>query len=293
MGTEVVFWGKVHWSLGREGWQSRWFIFITNTQWVKVFCLTDAVFRAEMWRCVGRTDRRTDASLRISVVLLSSYKLHNDSYSYYISFVWSYDVALWDISPYLVEWGTCVVIRLLRPTRPRSVSPAYPFTLGQFTNNTAVRLPPETDQRRNEISPSASGTFPQRRLLRIGVGSPHANSSVNGALCILQYRDESATKGCGCGHLARPHGRVPDSLLLRLLTKRHCNCRVPIDIKSLGANFQYLIAHLYRNLKYRDKDRDITPNSPWLITAEHTAPTCCQPVVVFTFCTCVTWNKPP
>ena len=34
--TEVVFWGKVPWSLGREGWQSRWFIFITNTPWVKV-----------------------------------------------------------------------------------------------------------------------------------------------------------------------------------------------------------------------------------------------------------------
>ena len=32
--------------------------------------------------------------------------------SYYVSFVWSCNVALWDISLHLVEWGTCAVIRL-------------------------------------------------------------------------------------------------------------------------------------------------------------------------------------
>ena len=35
-----------------------------------------------------------------------------DSYSYYVTFVWSCNVALWDISLYLVEWGTCADIRL-------------------------------------------------------------------------------------------------------------------------------------------------------------------------------------
>ena len=37
-GMEAIFWGKVHSSLGRECWPSWWFIFITNTRWVKVFC---------------------------------------------------------------------------------------------------------------------------------------------------------------------------------------------------------------------------------------------------------------
>ena len=35
-----------------------------------------------------------------------------DSYSYYVTFVWSSSYALWDISPYLVELGTCVVTRV-------------------------------------------------------------------------------------------------------------------------------------------------------------------------------------
>ena len=34
-----------------------------------------------------------------------------DSYSYYVTFVWSCNVALCDISLYFVELGTCVVIR--------------------------------------------------------------------------------------------------------------------------------------------------------------------------------------
>lgn len=37
-GTESVFRGKVHWCLGLEDWSSHWFIFITNTLRVKVFC---------------------------------------------------------------------------------------------------------------------------------------------------------------------------------------------------------------------------------------------------------------
>ena len=51
-----------------------------------------------------------------------------------------------------------------------------------FTNNTALILTPEADQCRSKISLlAASDTFTQRRVRRIGAGSPHANSSVNRA----------------------------------------------------------------------------------------------------------------
>ena len=44
-------------------------------------------------------------------------------------------------------------------------------------------LLPEVDQRCCEISPlAASETFTQRRRQRIGAGSPHPNSSENGAI---------------------------------------------------------------------------------------------------------------
>ena len=60
--------------------------------------------------------------------------------------------------------------------------PDYLFTLGWLTNNAALILPTEADQHRTEISPlSASETFTQRRVQRIGTGSPHANGSVNRA----------------------------------------------------------------------------------------------------------------
>ena len=53
----------------------------------------------------------------------------------------------------------------VRPTRPCSVPPDYPFTLGQLTNNGSLKLPPEADWRRREISSlSASETFTQRRV---------------------------------------------------------------------------------------------------------------------------------
>ena len=69
----------------------------------------------------------------------------------------------------------------VRPTRPRSAPPDYPFTLGRLTNNAAL-IPPEADQRRSKISPlSTSETFTQRRVWRIAAGSPHANGSVKEA----------------------------------------------------------------------------------------------------------------
>ena len=44
VGTEAVFSEKVHWSLVLEGWLSQWFIFITNSRWVEVFCRWQMLF---------------------------------------------------------------------------------------------------------------------------------------------------------------------------------------------------------------------------------------------------------
>ena len=44
MGRETVYLGKVHWSLGLEGWPSWRFFFNTNTKWVKVFCRWQTLF---------------------------------------------------------------------------------------------------------------------------------------------------------------------------------------------------------------------------------------------------------
>ena len=45
-------------SLGWEDWTSRWFLFVTNTQWVKVFCQWQALFFGQ--KCdeesVGQTE---------------------------------------------------------------------------------------------------------------------------------------------------------------------------------------------------------------------------------------------
>ena len=65
-----------------------------------VVCQPDTVFQPEMWRRVDRTGGRTDVSPCISAVFLSKW-VAKDSH-----------VALWDISLYLIEWRTCVDIRL-------------------------------------------------------------------------------------------------------------------------------------------------------------------------------------
>ena len=41
---KAVFWGKVHWSLNREGWRSWWFISEQPLEWVKVFCRWQTLF---------------------------------------------------------------------------------------------------------------------------------------------------------------------------------------------------------------------------------------------------------
>ena len=79
---------------------------------LKFLPVTNAVFWAEMWGRVGRTGSRTDAYPHTAAVFFLLIYVAKDSYSYYVTFVRSCSVALWDISLYLVEWRTCTVIRL-------------------------------------------------------------------------------------------------------------------------------------------------------------------------------------
>ena len=136
--------------------------------------VTDAVFQAEMWQIVGRTGGRTGASPLISAVFFSSYKLPKT--------VTVNTLLLF--GPVMLLCGKFLFIKLsyqsVRPTHPRSAPPAYPFTLVRFTNNTALLLPQEADQRRREVSPLAvSETFTQRRRRRIGGSQdPHMQTAV-------------------------------------------------------------------------------------------------------------------
>ena len=59
-----------------------------------------------------RTDRKIDASPHTAAVFVFLIKVAKDSDSYYVTFVRSCNVALWNISLYLVGWRTCAVIRL-------------------------------------------------------------------------------------------------------------------------------------------------------------------------------------
>ena len=75
------------------------------------FSETDAVFRADMWQRVGRTDRRTarrtDTSPHITVVFFSSYQFPKTLSVTTLLLFWSCNVALKDISLYCVEWKIC------------------------------------------------------------------------------------------------------------------------------------------------------------------------------------------
>ena len=107
----------------------------------------------------------------------------------------------------------------VRSTRPRSAPPVYPFTLVQFTNNTALMLPPEVDQRWSEISPlAASERFTLRRRRGIGLLKSHPIGSVNGAshwgkecVCIGWWSPEGWT-----AEGRQMQVKVPLNLLVRL-----------------------------------------------------------------------------
>ena len=69
----------------------------------------------------------------------------------------------------------------VRPTHPRHVTPAYPFTVVWSGNAAPLIISPEADQKWSEISPlAASETLTQRRMHRIGTGSPQSKSHEDG-----------------------------------------------------------------------------------------------------------------
>ena len=125
---------------------------------------TDDVFQPEMGRRVSRTDRRTDASPRISAVFFSSYKLPK-TFTVTTLLLFGHVTLL---------CGTFLYIQL-------SEGPVQLLDC-QIGRSAALVLPPMADQHRSDISPlTASETFTQRRRQRTGAGSPHSNGSVNGA----------------------------------------------------------------------------------------------------------------
>ena len=107
-GTEAVLWGKVHWSLGPECYPSWWFIFITNTQWVKVFCWWQMLFFGQKCDEESAKGGRTDASPHIYAVFFSSYKL-SKTVTFTTLLLFGHVTLLWRTFLYLVEWRTRVV----------------------------------------------------------------------------------------------------------------------------------------------------------------------------------------
>ena len=71
-GPDAVFQGKVHWRHGQEGWPLWWFVFITNTRWVKVFCRWQTLFFVQ--KCeeesVGQAGLQTGGRTLLHVYLL-------------------------------------------------------------------------------------------------------------------------------------------------------------------------------------------------------------------------------
>ena len=165
-GTETVFWGKVYWSLGPEGWRM----------------LSELKFFAG--------DRRCFLGQKCDKVLVGQVGgqmiLHIELWYFFTS----YKLAKIVTVTMLLLFGHVTLLcgKFLFINLSEG-----PVSLSIHTSSvTALILPPEADQRRSEISPlTASETFIQRRRRRIGVGSLHANSSVNGATVIrncLQVR---------------------------------------------------------------------------------------------------------
>lgn len=71
----------------------------------------------------------------------------------------------------------------------RSALPAHPSTQVRFASAVPLMLPLKAQQRRSEIFPfTASETFTQKRMRRIGAGSPHSIVAWMGLLCALQTR---------------------------------------------------------------------------------------------------------
>ena len=131
-----------------------------------------------------------------------------------------------------------VVMKLVRPTRPCSAPPDYLFTLGWLTNNVALILPPEADQRQSEISPlSASETLTQGRVQRIAAGSPHANCSVKKA-SVSKWREafKAVYETINCGE--KPL-QITKACATRWLSIEPAMSRIWTSGRSLGCILQW------------------------------------------------------
>ena len=92
--------------------------------------------------------------------------------SSYVTFVWSCNVALWDMSLYSAT--------------PSIRNASLSIHTVWFANTALLTLPPEAYLRQSEISPFATfETFTQRRRWRISTGSQHSNGSVTGTTVSL------------------------------------------------------------------------------------------------------------
>lgn len=144
-----------------------------------------------------------------------------------------------DLCSYQTAQSTC----------PRSASPAYPFTLVRFANNTALILPPQADQC---FIPRPTETFTQRRRRRICAGSPHANGSCS------QLPVNQVLK------LGKKHVSDGAEVLLRLiLTELHEDQLLVPDIRRAAD-------HQSCSLRQQKDENDLNLGCKILQTTRHT-----------------------
>ena len=128
------------------GWTSLWCIFITNTQWVKVFGWWQTLFywqkceEESVWQTGGQTP--LDVYLRY---FFSSCKL---SKTVTVSALLLFGHVTLFCGTYFLSW-----VKDLCSNQTVRLTLVYPFTLVRFTNNAPLILPPEVYQRWSKISP--------------------------------------------------------------------------------------------------------------------------------------------
>ena len=131
--------------------------------WGKVFCRRQTLFFSR--KCDEELVEQTGGQTYISTYICGIFfliQVAKDSYSYYVIFVWSCSIALWNIALYFVEWRLCVVVRMSMPSICAAGLSIHTYSVHQYC----------ADQHRSKISPlAASKKFTQRRREWIGAGS--------------------------------------------------------------------------------------------------------------------------
>ena len=157
------------------GWTSLWCIFITNTQWVKVFGWWQTLFYWQ--KCEEESVGQTGGQTLLHVYLRYFFSSCKLSKTVTVSALLLFGHVTLFCGTYFLSW-----VKDLCSNQTVRLTLVYPFTLVRFTNNAPLILPPEVYQRWSKISPLATAErFTHRLRRRIGAGYPHPNSSVNGA----------------------------------------------------------------------------------------------------------------